>query len=394
MKVFEIGTGYTSIPAQMGAATEIVVEELGKVFEEEKIDYTIFDIQDENRKQTDLNIVEVKVPKIFRKKDVNLGIKHKIKRVIYSINLAKTLKKEIKHTNDNIAIHFHNQYNMYFFLKLIPKKYLRNVKLYYTVHSYIWNGEWDKILNVINKRYFQEVECVKKADKVFVLNNITKEHFIKHLGIKESKIIVTINGVNTDVYRPLSQDKNSDITLFQCGSVCERKNQLGAIKALTEFLKEDKSHKYLYAGGIIDQEYKNSIDNYIIENEIENQVIYAGELKPGEELNNYYNKGKAFIFPSKAEAFSLVILEAMASGLPVIMDRKNILEISSDIRNALLFYNNNDELNKTLREKIVDNVERKNISEKSRQLVLDKFSWKIVANKYLEEFEENIKNKE
>ena len=159
-------------------------------------------------------------------------------------------------------------------------------------------------------------------------------------------------------------------------------------------MKEDKSHKYLYAGGIIDQEYKNSIDNYIIENKIENQVIYAGELKPGEELNNYYNKGKAFIFPSKAEAFSLVILEAMASGLPVIMDRKNILEISSDIRNALLFYNNNDELNKILREKIVDNVERKNISEKSRQLVLDKFSWKIVANKYLEEFEENIKNKE
>ena len=28
MKIYEIGTGYTPIPAQMGAATEIVVEEL------------------------------------------------------------------------------------------------------------------------------------------------------------------------------------------------------------------------------------------------------------------------------------------------------------------------------------------------------------------------------
>ena len=32
MKIYEIGTGYTSIPAKMGAATEIVVEELTKSF--------------------------------------------------------------------------------------------------------------------------------------------------------------------------------------------------------------------------------------------------------------------------------------------------------------------------------------------------------------------------
>ena len=30
MKIIEVGTGYTSIPANMGAATEIVVEELVK----------------------------------------------------------------------------------------------------------------------------------------------------------------------------------------------------------------------------------------------------------------------------------------------------------------------------------------------------------------------------
>ena len=36
MKIIEVGTGYTSIPAKMGAATEIVVEEISKVFEKEK----------------------------------------------------------------------------------------------------------------------------------------------------------------------------------------------------------------------------------------------------------------------------------------------------------------------------------------------------------------------
>ena len=47
MKIIEVGTGYTSIPANMGAATEIVVEELAKIFEKEKVNYEIFDIKDE-----------------------------------------------------------------------------------------------------------------------------------------------------------------------------------------------------------------------------------------------------------------------------------------------------------------------------------------------------------
>ena len=110
MKIIEVGTGYTSIPAKMGAATEIVVEEISKVFEKEKINYEIFDIKDEERKETNLKIKEVYVPKIFRKKDVGLGIMHKLKRIAYSISLAKSLKKEIKESDDELIIHFHNQY--------------------------------------------------------------------------------------------------------------------------------------------------------------------------------------------------------------------------------------------------------------------------------------------
>lgn len=45
MKVFEIGTGYTSIPARMGAATEIVVAELTTSMMKIGEDVTIIDIK-------------------------------------------------------------------------------------------------------------------------------------------------------------------------------------------------------------------------------------------------------------------------------------------------------------------------------------------------------------
>ena len=96
MKIYEIGTGYTPIPAQMGAATEIVVEELTRSLIKNGANAEIIDISAQNRAKTDLPITEVSVPKKFTGTDVSLGIMHKLKRVVYSIALANKLKKILK----------------------------------------------------------------------------------------------------------------------------------------------------------------------------------------------------------------------------------------------------------------------------------------------------------
>jgi len=49
-------------------------------------------------------------------------------------------------------------------------------------------------------------------------------------------------------------------------------------------------------------------------------VHFAGYLQ-GEELATAYASADAFVFPSSLESFGLVLLEAMASGLPVIAAR-------------------------------------------------------------------------
>lgn len=160
MKIYEIGTGYTPIPAQMGAATEIVVEELTKSFLKMGKDVTIVDIKAENRAKTNLPIIEVGVPKRFTSTDVQLGLMHKLKRVVYSIALASTLKKILKATREKVVFHFHNQYNMYFFLKLTPSKLRNKCFLAYTNHSYIWHGNWEDIKDTVKKDIFKKsMQC-------------------------------------------------------------------------------------------------------------------------------------------------------------------------------------------------------------------------------------------
>lgn len=390
MKIYEIGTGYTSIPAKMGAATEIVVEELTKSFLNGGKDVEIIDVKSSNREKNELPIVEVYVPNLFAGTDVQLGIMHKIKRVVYSINLAQKLIRIIKQNNEKVVLHFHNQYNLFFFLKMTSKNIRKKCYIAYTNHSYIWHGEWKNIYKTIKKKYFQEVYSMKNADAVFVLNEHTVQTLENYVGILPGKIKLIDNGVNTKIYHPKTIDKVQEFkkkqgfdgkqVFLQIGSVCDRKNQLGSIELLLPILKEKSDCVFLYAGGIISEEYQQQINDFVKKNGIQDKVKYLGELKPGKELNNYYNLSDALIFPSKSEGFSLVIIEAMAAGVPVIIDEKLQFKLS----NECLKFNNQKEFEGIIRSQIMDKDAQKHLSEKVRNAVVMNYSWDKISQEYFE----------
>ena len=385
MKIYEIGTGYTPIPARMGAATEIVVEELTRSFLKKGVDVEIIDIKAKDRASTELPITEVGVPSLFTKADVSLGIMHKLKRVFYSVALAGKLKKILKKADDKVVLHFHNQYNAYFFFKLTSKKLRQKATVAYTVHSYIWGAEWEKIESTVKKKYFQEVYSVRNSDAIFVLNDVTIEHFAEKLGVDKNKIFKTINGVNVEKYSSLSSDSVIDFKksigmggkklVFQVGSVCDRKNQLGTVKMLAEYLQKHRDVVFGYAGGIIDAEYQSSIEAFAKEKNISEQVKYFGELSPGEELNRYYNVAECSVFSSTLESFGLVIIEAISAGAPVVMSNNLMFELSK----GYYTYNSPDEL-----VKIIDEILEKGKTEfADRSEVVEKYSWDAVAEDYL-----------
>jgi len=389
MKIYEIGTGYTPIPAQMGAATEIVVEELTRSFVKANVDVEIIDIGAQNRAITDLPITQVDVPKKFMGTDVSLGIMHKLKRVVYSVALAKHIKNLLKDVNGKVVLHFHNQYNLYFVLKLVPKKLLKRATIAYTVHSYIWGTKWEEIKQTVKKKYFQEIHCVKNADMVFVLNDITIEHFVTKLGVRRERIQKIINGVNIDRYIPLDEADVSKLksqnglsgnkVIFQVGSVCDRKNQLGSLKMLTIYLQLHPNVIFMYAGGVIDEAYQQSIVEYAAQHDISKQVRYIGEIAPGEQLNNYYNIADCCVFTSSLESFGLVIVEAISSGTPVVLGSN----LMFDLDEGYSMYHTADEFVLKV-DQVLNNgkASRNDVSG-----VIDKYSWDSVAHEHLVLFE-------
>lgn len=395
MKIYEIATGYTSIPARVGAATEIVVEELSRCFIDKGYQTVTIDLQDKKRRDSDLEFIEIPLPDLFMKTAVNLGLMHKLKRVLYSIKLGLKLRT-IKNDVPGSILHFHNQYNFLFSYFLNCFRWKNRIKTHYTLHSYIWSLPWEDIKSTIRKKYFLESFSLKKTDHIFVLNENAKQNLINQLNIKEQKITIIANGVNNSTYSMLPAGRIEHLTeqykekdkkiLLHVGSVCERKNQFGIIKKLTPLLKRNRV-KFLYAGGVIDQGYLKSIEHYSEQHNISDNIIYLGELTPGKQLNEYYNLADAFVFLSKSEAFSLVVLEALSAGLPVFLDEQMFcLHYEPFIDKGILLFKSSNMLGT-----IEKNLFNPEIMAGNKKMAVsnieENFSWPNIAAKYIELFE-------
>ena len=378
MKIYEIGTGYTPIPAQISAATEIIVEELTKAFIKMEVPVEIIDIAADTRSETELPIRQVKVPGLFTRTDLSLGILHKLKRVAYSVALAGELKRILKAAKEPVVLHFHNQYNMFFFLKLVPQGLRKKCKAVYTNHNGLWRLPWQEVENTIQRRYFQEKESMMCADLVFVLNEETKQNLVEHLGISKDRIVLINNGVNTEVYHPLSEVEKQTAKekwglqgkqiVLQVGSVYENKGQLRSLAKLESAMKRNSDLIYAYVGGVVDEGYQNQIAMKADELGLKDQVRYLGMVSPGAELNQLYNIAEATIFASKYEGFSLVLIESLAAGVPILIDENSPFDLGDGC------VKNEADLVHVSREMVRDNA-------------VNNYSWGKIAGVYFDAFE-------
>ena len=392
MKIYEIGTGYTPIPAKVAAATESVVEELTKAYINMNQPVEIIDISATDRAENDLPITQVRVPSVFTKSDVSLGIIHKLKRVVYSVFLAFKLKRILKNLKEKAVFHFHNQYNLFFFTKLVPAKLRSKAVVAYTNHNGLWSKDWDDVREILHKRYFQEIAAMKSADSVFVLNDRTKENVIKHLDIDDKKVTVIRNGVNSDVYKPLDENEILKIKekynltdkkiILQVGSVYENKGQARVIEMLAPLLYKYDNLIYACVGGIVSQEYYDMVKNTAEFHSLSDKVLYLGTVSPGEEMNKLYNMADATVFASEYEGFPLVCIESVSAGVPVIM----CSDMPFNLGAGCVATNARDAVRDIEEKIIVDAENYKNLCFSARENAVKNYSWQSISQHYLSAF--------
>ena len=170
---------------------------------------------------------------------------------------------------------------------------------------------------------------------------------------------VIINGVNIEKFS--NQGNGLEIELKQrlgitgnpvylsIGGIEPRKNSLKLLEAFNQILKIYPQAQLIIAGGDTLFDYKpyrveffNLVESYKIE--IGQSLLLPGVISES-DLPLLYRCADAFVFPSVKEGWGLVLLEAIASGLPIItanippftefLDHQSALLVDPDSKNAI-----------------------------------------------------------
>jgi len=110
------------------------------------------------------------------------------------------------------------------------------------------------------------------------------------------------------------------------------------------------------------------------------------------ELRELYQSAGIFVFPSEAENFPIVLLEAMAAGLAIITtEGTGCAEVVGDA-GLLVPVRDSKAISLALR-RLIDNPElRLSLGAAARRRIEERFTWAAVARRYVEEYGQHLPN--
>jgi glycosyltransferase involved in cell wall biosynthesis len=150
----------------------------------------------------------------------------------------------------------------------------------------------------------------KLADWVMVLSEKAK-HTLILKGVPAEKVFVNSCGVDISKFKPLKNTQKNIFKVIFCGSITPRKGLHYLMQAFSELNLNNS--ELLIIGNISDREYFEKIKIYISE-----KVKFLGTY-PQSDLPKVYADGAIFVLPSIADGFGMVVTQALACGLPVIV---------------------------------------------------------------------------
>jgi glycosyltransferase involved in cell wall biosynthesis len=156
------------------------------------------------------------------------------------------------------------------------------------------------------------------SDRFFVPSEHYRKIFVSR-GLNYGKISTFRRGVDTELFSP---DKKSDDFWTERLGV---KRHQKVILYVGRVSKEKGLDKFLYAARCFPEDVFVVVGDGPYRKELENKKpknMHLVGYMVGEELAKAYASSHVFLFPSETETYGQVVLEAMASGLPVIVSSR------------------------------------------------------------------------
>lgn len=202
--------------------------------------------------------------------------------------------------------------------KALDKKFILDVSIAHSVSknkvyqqiatafpewSFTTEQKTDELLEIETQEYAM-------ADAIVVAGSFTKQTLVDN-GVEGKKIFINPYGIDISRFKGKKDyGLQKPIRFLFVGLVDARKGIPLLMDTIKNIPKEKASFTLV---GHADEKVKELVSAFDLPN-----VYLKGKI-PHKEINHVFQEHDVFVFPSYFEGFGLVILEAMASGLPVII---------------------------------------------------------------------------
>jgi len=225
-----------------------------------------------------------------------------------------------------------------------------------------------------------------EAAAVIALNRM-EERQCMSMGVKEDRIRIIPNGVNTSEFEQLPE-RGALRTKFGIGPDWPVVLYLGRIHrikgldllltAFASLVKELKDVRLILAGP--DDGFLTDLKSQARFGGIEDRVIVTGPLYNREKLEAFVD-ADVYVLPSSYEMFPNTVLEAWGCGTPVIVtNRCGISDLVS--RAGLVVEYNEYELKVAIARILGDDSLRRRFTEEGKRLVRDELHWGKIVERF------------
>ena len=183
-------------------------------------------------------------------------------------------------------------------------------------------------IEAFNSTYLQDCQdkSIYQPDKCLCVSKIWQQALKQNYGIEAYRVN---NGVS-DRFSPIPNGSEPSLTemyglhsgpiYLTVGGIEPRKNSINLLKAFQQVQQQRPSAKLVIVGGatLFDyQDYRNRFMSLARSDNLEERLVLMGVVSDC-DLPTVYRLADAFIFPSVQEGWGLVLLEAIASHLPIL----------------------------------------------------------------------------
>jgi len=194
-----------------------------------------------------------------------------------------------------------------------------NIPSAVTIHDLIFIRFPEFYKTIDRKIYFNKVKyACSSAQKIIAISEQTKEDIIRFFNVDQNKIEVVYQSVSPVFFeRKNANDLRVKYNLpeqfiLSVGTHEPRKNQLSILKAVNA---EKMDIQVVFVGKATS--YTKKLTSFIEANKMKNQVKFLNNISEN-DLACLYQMANISVYISFFEGFGLPVIEAMASGCPVI----------------------------------------------------------------------------